>query len=94
MQFVDRLGADDRASGADRVAEGNTRAIRVDLQRIHPKFLSDGAGLGGKGLIGFDYIHLFHAQAAALQHQTYRRHRPHAHIGWVDACVGIANQAG
>ncbi|MNE72600.1 hypothetical protein D3C80_1685560 [compost metagenome] len=51
------------------MAEGNARAIRVDLLRVEAQLLGDSAGLGSEGLIGLDHVDIGHRQAGALEGQ-------------------------
>src|SRR6185437_15429430 len=45
LQLVQRLDGDQRAGRADRMAERNARAVRVQLRRIEAQFLADRASL-------------------------------------------------
>src|SRR5690606_19825813 len=89
LQFIDRLDGDDGTGGAYRVAKGNARAIGVDPGRVQAQFTADGAGLGGEGLVGFDYIEIAHFEPGTRQSQARGWHGADAHVQRVDAGVAI-----
>ncbi|MNQ74574.1 hypothetical protein D3C85_893340 [compost metagenome] len=75
------------------MAEGDARAVRIDLLRVEAQLLDDRAGLGGEGLVGLDHVQIGDAQAGALEGQLGRRHRADAHVQRVDAGHGVRHQA-
>src|SRR3546814_15586457 len=65
LQLVDRLGGNDRAGRADRMADRNAGAVRVDLGRVEAEFLADRAGLCRERFVGLDHVHRVELQPCA-----------------------------
>ena len=68
----------------DRMAERNRAAIRVDLFGRQPKLLVDGAGLSGKGFVGFNHGKVTGRNACPFHGDLHGRNRADAHDRRVD----------
>ena len=66
------------------MAQGDGAAVNVDLLAVPFEQLADGQRLDGKGLVGFDQIHLVQRPAGALQRLAAGAHRADAHHRRVD----------
>lgn len=78
LQFVDGLGHQDRACGADRVTQRDARPNGVDLGRFQIRHARHGRGLPPRTSRGLDQVKRGHAQIGALQGQAGGRHRAQA----------------
>jgi hypothetical protein len=93
LQLVQRLGGDEGARAADRVAERDGAAVRVGLGRVELQAARDRDGLGREGFVALDHVHLVDRQAGLLQRQLGRRDRAFAHDLVGHAGHGVADQA-
>ena len=60
-------GDDDTGAGAaHRVADGDGAAVDVDLGHVEFQLTGNRDGLGGKGLVGLDEVHILDGQAGLL----------------------------
>src|SRR5690606_9179556 len=84
---------DAATGGPNRVADGDSTAIHVDLGRVDGQFLVDGTGLRGKSFVEFEQVDVGSAPTGALQRLARGRHRAHAHGGRVQAGGGIGGNA-
>src|SRR5512141_1426360 len=74
-EFVEALHGEDRARGADRVAQGHRAAVRVHLRRIEPEVAGHAHRLHREGFVGFDHVHVGGREAGLLEHLAHRRDR-------------------
>ena len=74
------------------MAQGNARAVGIDLGRVKPQLARHRTGLGGKCLVGLDHIEIGNFQARALQRRLGGRHRANAHDFGFDARVRVGHQ--
>ena len=70
MQLVHRGGDQTRATGAQRVAQGDCTAVGIDARVVilKPKLAQDCQALCGKGFVEFNHIHLRQGQTGQRQH--------------------------
>src|SRR5215207_2442016 len=74
----DGRGAD-RAGGAERMAEGDRAAHRIDLRRIQADRVDDGERLRSERLVQLDPAHVVELQAGIAQRRRNRLDRADAH---------------
>src|SRR5216683_8092816 len=67
LHLVEQRDEHAGARGADRMAERDRPAIDVELLGVEAEFLTDRAGLRGKGLIGLDQIEVINRPAGLLE---------------------------
>src|SRR6516225_7190299 len=65
-KLIDRLDGIDSPRGADRMAERNPAAIRINLRRVEPELVRDRAGLRGEGFIRYNDIHVGDSRVAGI----------------------------
>src|SRR5262245_26852815 len=88
LHLVEQRHQHPPARGADRMAERDRATIDVHHIGVPAEFAVDGAGLGGKGLVGLDEIEILRLPAGPLQRQPRRRDRARAHDRRIDPGMG------
>ena len=85
LESVHQLHGEDRARRADRVAEGDRPAVRIELVRGQAQRLGHGHGLGGEGLVQLDDVDVVDRLAGQLERLRDRPRRRVAHDRRLDA---------
>src|SRR5829696_2912149 len=67
LELVQGLGHEERARGAERVAEGDGAAVRVGLREVGADLLGPRQDDGGERLVDLERVHLVDGQPAALE---------------------------
>ena len=67
LELVQRLGDEDGAGAAERVAEGDGAAVGVDLGQVGAELARPGQHHRGEGLVDLDQVDVGHRQAGALE---------------------------
>ena len=83
LHFVQQRHQNAATGRANRVPDGDRATIDVDPGRVNAQFLVDGTGLGGKGFVQLEQIHVGGVPACAREGLARGRHGPHAHGGRV-----------
>ena len=84
----------DRAGRAQRVAQRDSAAHRVDLAGVEIQILDDGKGLRGKRLVQFDPVHVLLRQARRAQSRGNRLLRTDTHDLGRHAAHGERHETG
>src|SRR5262249_8265796 len=76
-----------RARGAERMADRDRAAVRVDARVLEVDLHEPQAAerLACEGFVDFDDIHVFQLQPCSLESKRYSVCRPDAHDAWLDA---------
>ena len=74
------------------MAEGHRAAVRVRLRHVKAQGVDAGEGLGGKGLVDFDDVHILDLHAHLLHHLGHGVDGAEAHDGGVAPGDGKALQ--
>src|SRR4029077_18066074 len=87
LQLAGRGQGDARAGGAERVADRDGAAIRVDpaVGEIDFEAAQAGQDLRRERLVDLDHVDVLQRQAGALQRLFRGRHRAEAHYARLDA---------
>src|SRR6185437_16597710 len=91
LELVQRLDDQDGAGGADRVAERDPAAVRVDALGGQVQFPGHGQCLGGEGLVDLEHVDLVDLEAGAVEHLARRGYRAHAHDPRLDSRVTVTD---
>ena len=84
-------GNEDTSTGcSDRMTEGNSTAVDVDLRHIEAQFLAAVCSLCSKCFVCFHEVHVCACEACFFQSFTRRRNRACTHDSGINACRGIA----
>ncbi len=78
-QAMHQRGDADRAGRAQRMAERDRAAQRIDLGGIEPQVIDHREALRGESFVQLDPVELVLLQAGLLQHLRYRLDRADAH---------------
>src|SRR5260221_591877 len=92
LELVERLHRQDRAGGADRMAERDRAAVRVDLRRVEAEVLGHRHRLHGERLVRLDDVHVGRLEPGLFEHPLHRRYGPQAHELRLKARVRIGDE--
>ena len=79
-------------SCADGVTQRNARTVGVHFCGVETQIAAHGAGLGGKGFVGFDNIQIVHGQTGFFQRGLRSGNGADTHVFGINASVCVSNQ--
>jgi hypothetical protein len=94
LQLVEQGADEDRAGGADRVAEGHGAAVDVDLVAVELQVADELLGHHREGLVDLPQVDVVDGQAGLGQHLAGGGHRGVEHQRRAVAHVGHGHDAG